>query len=62
MLGIGNRIQGAELFGLTRSSARLARKGKVINLTWIRHEPTDSGLTLGTELIAIKTNAVKSDL
>jgi hypothetical protein len=50
MLGIGNRIQGAELVGLTRSSARLARKGKVINLT------------LGTELIAIKKNAVKSDL
>jgi hypothetical protein len=50
MLGIGDRIRGAELVGLTRSSARLVRKGKVINLS------------LGTELTAIKKKAVKSDL
>ena len=50
MLVIGDRIRGAELVGLTRSSARLVRKGKVINLN------------LGTELTAIKKKAVKSDL
>jgi hypothetical protein len=50
LLGIGDRIRGAELVGLTRSSARLVRKGKVINLN------------LGTELTAIKKKAVKSDL
>jgi len=50
MLAIGDRIRGAELVGLTRSSARLMRKGKVINLN------------LGTELTAIKKKAVKSDL
>lgn len=50
MLAIGDRVRGAELVGLTRSSARLLRKGKVINLS------------LGTELTAIKKKAVKSDL
>ncbi len=50
MLAIGDRVRGAELVGLTRSSARLLRKGKVINLN------------LGTELTAIKKKAVKSDL
>ena len=50
MLAIGDRIRGAEVVGLTRSSARLVRKGKVINLN------------PGTELIAIKKKAVKSDL
>ena len=50
MLAIGDRIRGAELVGLTRSNARLVRKGKVINLN------------LGTELTAIKKKAVKSDL
>ncbi len=50
MLGIGDRIKGAELVGLTRSSARLKREGKVINLS------------LGTELGAIKKKPVKSDL
>ena len=50
MLTIGDRVRGAELVGLTRSSARLLRKGKVINLN------------LGAELTAIKKKAVKSDL
>jgi len=50
MLVIGDRVRGAELVGLTRSSARLVRKGKVITLS------------LGTELTAIKKKAVKSDL
>jgi hypothetical protein len=50
MLAIGDRIRGAELVELTRNSARLLRKGKVINLT------------LGTDLTAIKKSAVKSDL
>ncbi len=50
MLAIGDRIKGAELVGLTRSSARLRRKGKVINLN------------LGTELTAIRKKTVKSDL
>jgi hypothetical protein len=50
MLAIGDRIRGAELVGLTRSSARLLRKGKVIKLN------------LGTELTAIKKKSVKSDL
>ena len=50
MLGIGDRIKGAELVGLTRSSARLKRKGKVINLN------------LGTELTTIKKKTVKGGL
>ncbi|MCP4767037.1 MAG: hypothetical protein GY875_12280 [Gammaproteobacteria bacterium] len=50
MLGIGDRIKGAELVGLTRSSARLKRKDKVINLN------------LGTELTTFKKKTVKSDL
>ena len=41
MLRIGDRIQGVELVGLIRNSARLLRKVKVINLN------------PGTELIAI---------
>lgn len=49
-LAIGDRIRGAQLVSLTRSSARLVRKGKVINLT------------LGTELTAIKKQPAKSDL
>jgi hypothetical protein len=49
MLGIGDRIKGAELISLTRSSARLRRQGKLINLS------------LGTDLAAIK-KPVKSDL
>ncbi len=50
MLAIGDRIRDAELVGLTRSSARLVRNGKVIKLY------------IGTELTAIKKKAVKSDL
>lgn len=50
MLAVGDRIRGAELVKLTRATARLVRKGKVINLS------------LGTELTAIKKKAVESDL
>jgi hypothetical protein len=50
MLAIGDRIDGAELVGLTRSSARLVRKGKIIDLQ------------LGTELTSIKKRAVESNL
>jgi len=50
MLSIGDSVSGAELVSLTRSSARLVRKGKVINLS------------LDTELTAIEKKAVKSDL
>jgi hypothetical protein len=49
MLGIGDHVKGAELVTLTRSSARLQRNGKVIDLS------------LGTELSVIK-KTVKSDL
>jgi len=42
LLAIGDRIRGAELVSLTRNSARLVRKGKVINLK------------LGSELTAIR--------
>jgi hypothetical protein len=50
VLAIGDRIRGAELVSLTRNSARLVRKGKVINLrlaaelTAIRKKPVESKL------------------
>ena len=50
MLAVGDRIRGAKLVKLTRESARLVRKGKVINLT------------LANDLTAIKKKAVESDL
>jgi len=50
MLSVGDSIQGARLVRLTRESARLVRKGKVINLS------------LGNELTAIRKKAVESDL
>jgi hypothetical protein len=50
MLAVGDRIRGAELVKLTRATARLVRKGKVINLS------------LGNDLTAIKKQAVESDL
>lgn len=50
MLSVGDSIEGAQLVGLTRESARLVRKGKVINLN------------LGNELTAIRKKAVESDL
>ena len=50
MLGIGDKIDNATLVRLTRDSARLVRKGKVINLR------------LNNELIAIRKKAVESDL
>lgn len=50
MLAVGDRIRGAELVKLTRATARLVRKGKVINLS------------LDNELTAIKKEAVESDL
>jgi hypothetical protein len=49
MLAIGDRIRGAELVELTRDSARLVRKGKVIKLQ------------LGSET-AVRKKAVKSNL
>ena len=50
MLVVGDRIRGAELIRLTRATARLVRKGKVINLS------------LDNELTAVKKEAVESDL
>jgi len=50
MLVVGDRIRGARLVRLTRSSARLERKGKVINLS------------LDNDLAAIRKRAVESDL
>jgi len=50
MLAVGDRIRGARLIKLTRISARLVRKGKVINLS------------LDNDLAAIKKQAVESDL
>ncbi len=50
MLTVGDRIRGAELVKLTRASARLVRKGKVINLS------------LGHDLSTIKKQAVETDL
>jgi hypothetical protein len=50
MLSVGDKIQDAKLIKLTRNSARLVRKGKVINLS------------LNKDLLAIKKKAVESDL
>jgi hypothetical protein len=50
MLAIGDRIRGARLVKLTRVSARLVRKGKVITLS------------LDNDLAAIRKQAVESDL
>ncbi|MGB5329919.1 MAG: hypothetical protein WBO58_17000 [Gammaproteobacteria bacterium] len=50
MLAVGDRIRGAKLVKLTRVSARLVRKGKVINLS------------LDNDLAAIRKKAVESDL
>ncbi len=50
MLVVGDQIRGAELIKLTRATARLVRKGKVINLS------------LDNDLTAIKKKAVESDL
>ncbi len=50
MLSIGDRIRGAELVSLTRDSARLVRKGKVIKLQ------------LGSESNAIRKKPVESKL
>jgi len=50
MLAVGDRIRGARLVRLTRVSARLVRKGKVINLS------------LDNDLTAIRKQAVESDL
>jgi hypothetical protein len=50
MLAVGDRIRGARLIKLTRISARLVRKGKVINLS------------LDNDIAAIKKQAVESDL
>lgn len=50
MLRVGDKIDNATLVRLTRDSARLVRKGKVINLS------------LNNELIAIRKKAVESDL
>ena len=50
MLVVGDRIRGAELVKLTRATARLVRKGKVINLS------------LDNDLTAVKKEAVESDL
>ena len=49
MLSLGDSIRGAELIGLTRETARLVRKGKIINLS------------LGNELTAVRKKAVESD-
>lgn len=50
MLVVGDRIRGAELVKLTRATARLMRKGKVINLS------------LDNDLTVVKKEAVESDL
>ena len=50
MLVVGDRIRGAELVKLTRATARLVRKGKVINLS------------LDNDLTAVKKETVESDL
>ena len=50
MLAVGDRIRGAELVKLTRATARLVRKGKVISLS------------LDNDLTAIKKEAAESDL
>ena len=50
LLVVGDKIRGARLVKLTRESARLERKGKVITLS------------LHNDLSAIKKKAVESDL
>jgi hypothetical protein len=50
MLAVGDKIKDAKLIRLTRMSARLLRKGKVIDLS------------LNTDLSAIEIRAVESDL
>jgi len=50
MLAVGDQIRGAKLVKLSRVSARLVRKGKVINLS------------LDNDLAAIRKRAVESDL
>ena len=50
VLVVGDKIRDARLVKLTRESARLVRKGKVINLS------------LNNDLSAIKKQAVESDL
>ncbi len=50
MLAVGDRIRGAELVKLTRTSARLVRKGKVITLR------------LGNDSSIIRKQAVETDL
>ena len=50
MLAVGDRIRGARLIKLTPMSARLVRKGKIIDLS------------LNHNLAAIKKQAVESDL
>jgi len=50
MLAVGDRIRGAQLVKLTRATARLVHKGKVINLS------------LDNDLTAIKRKAVESEL
>ena len=49
MLSLGDSIRGARLVGLTRESARLVRRGKVIRLS------------LGTDTAAIRKKAVESE-
>ena len=50
MLSVGDKIRDAKLIKLTRDSARLLRKGKVINLS------------LNNDFAAIRKTAVESDL
>ena len=50
MLAVGDRIRGAQLVQLTRATARLVRKGKVINLS------------LANDLTAMRKQAAESDL
>lgn len=50
MLALGDSIRGAKLVRLTRESARLVRRGKIIDLS------------LEGKLTAIRKRAVKSDL
>ncbi|MDH3220056.1 MAG: hypothetical protein OEO19_11050 [Gammaproteobacteria bacterium] len=50
MLSVGDSIRGARLVELTRASARLVRKGKVINLR------------LGDGTMAISKKAVENEL
>ena len=49
MLRLGDRIRGARLIGLTRESARLLRKGKIIDLS------------LGNDLTAVRKKTVESE-